>query len=93
VVRKEKKTHGLQRLVEGPYVVGRRVLVVEDVSTTGSSILQAVNGLNDAGAIIVGAAILLDRGGQKIVEATGLPCRSLYNLEDILRTGPYVDSV
>ena len=54
VVRKEGKAHGLQRRIEGPDVAGRRVLAVEDTSTTGSSVLTAVDALRGAGADVVG---------------------------------------
>ena len=53
VVRKATKQHGLQRLIEGPDVAGRRVLVVEDTSTTGSSVLTAVRAVREAGATVV----------------------------------------
>ena len=49
-VRKEAKAHGLQRRIEGTEVSGRRVLVVEDTSTTGGSVLTAVEALREAGA-------------------------------------------
>lgn len=61
VVRKAEKTHGLQRRIEGPDVSGRRVLAVEDTSTTGGSVLTAVAALQDAGAIVVGVAVIVDR--------------------------------
>ncbi len=57
VVRKAEKAHGLQRRIEGPDVVGKRVLAVEDTSTTGGSVLTAVEALKEAGAIVVGAVI------------------------------------
>ena len=54
VVRKAEKAHGLQRRIEGPDVKGRRVLAVEDTSTTGGSVMTAVEALREAGAIVVG---------------------------------------
>src|SRR3954468_13227258 len=57
VVRKEGKAHGLQRRIEGPDVAGRRVLAVEDTSTTGGSVLTAVDALRQAGATVVGVAV------------------------------------
>ena len=62
VVRKTEKAHGLQRRVEGPDVAGRRVLAVEDTSTTGGSVLTAVEALREAGATVVGVAVIVDRG-------------------------------
>lgn len=83
VVRKEGKAHGLQRRIEGPDVVGRRVLAVEDTSTTGSSLLNAVEALREAGAIVVGAAVLVDRGAENAVRSTGLDFRAAYALTDL----------
>jgi orotate phosphoribosyltransferase len=60
VVRKEGKAHGLQRRIEGPDVKGKRVLAVEDTSTTGGSVLTAVEALNEAGAIVVGVAVVVE---------------------------------
>jgi orotate phosphoribosyltransferase len=83
VVRKAEKAHGMQQRVEGPSVSGRRVLVVEDVSTTGSSPLTAVAALREAGAEVVGVATIVDRGAQAAIEAAGLPYRSAYTLADL----------
>jgi orotate phosphoribosyltransferase len=75
VVRKEGKAHGLQRRIEGSPVEGRRVLVVEDTSTTGGSALTAVAALREAGADVVAVAVVVDRatGAAERVEAEGLP--------------------
>ncbi|HEX8626792.1 MAG TPA: orotate phosphoribosyltransferase [Catenuloplanes sp.] len=83
VVRKAEKTHGLQRRIEGPSVVGRRVLAVEDTSTTGGSVLAAVAALNEAGAEVVGVAVIVDRGAGEAVQAAGLPYRAAYTLADL----------
>jgi orotate phosphoribosyltransferase len=83
VVRKAEKAHGMQQRVEGPSVAGRRVLVVEDVSTTGSSPLTAVEALHDAGATVVGVATIVDRGARAAIEAAGLDYRSAYTLADL----------
>jgi orotate phosphoribosyltransferase len=83
VVRKEGKKHGMQRRVEGPDLTGRRVLVVEDVSTTGSSALTAVEALRDIDADIAGVAVILDRGGRANVEAAGLTYRAAYTIADL----------
>src|SRR3954453_6892064 len=70
VVRKAEKAHGLQRRIEGPDVQGRRVLAVEDTSTTGGSVLTAVEALREAGAEVVAVAVIVDRstGAQQKVE-------------------------
>ena len=83
VVRKAEKKHGMQRRVEGPDVAGRRVLVVEDVSTTGSSPLTAVEALREAGAEVVGVALIVDRGAGDTIRAAGLECRAAYSLADL----------
>jgi orotate phosphoribosyltransferase len=83
VVRKEEKTHGLQRRIEGPDVEGRRVLAVEDTSTTGSSVLTAVDALREAGADVVGVAVIVERGARERVTEQGLPFRAVYELADL----------
>ena len=83
VVRKEGKAHGLQRRIEGPDVAGRRVLAVEDTSTTGGSVMTAVQALREAGAQVVGVAVIVERGAAGKIEAEGLPYRAAYQLEDL----------
>jgi orotate phosphoribosyltransferase len=83
IVRKEGKAHGLQRRIEGPDVAGRPVLVVEDVSTTGSSPLAAAEALQEAGAEVLGVAVIVDRGGRSAVEAAGLEYRAAFELADL----------
>lgn len=83
VVRKAGKAHGLQRRIEGPDVAGRRVLAVEDTSTTGSSVLTAVQALREAGATVVGVAVVVDRGAGDAVRAAGLDYRAAYGHPDL----------
>jgi orotate phosphoribosyltransferase len=83
VVRKAGKAHGLQRRIEGPDVAGRRVLAVEDTSTTGASVLTAVEALREAGATVVGVAVVVDRGAGGAVRAAGLDYRAVFTLEDL----------
>ncbi len=83
VVRKEGKAHGLQRRIEGPDVEGRRVLAVEDTSTTGSSVMAAVEALREAGAEVVGVAVIVDRGAGDAVREAGLEYRAAYSLADL----------
>ncbi len=83
VVRTEGKAHGMQRRVEGPDVAGRQVLAVEDTSTTGSSVLTAVDALREAGAEVVGVAVIVDRGAGEAVRAAGLDYRAAYSLADL----------
>jgi orotate phosphoribosyltransferase len=83
VVRKEGKAHGLQRRIEGPEVTGRRVLAVEDTSTTGASVLAAVDALLEAGAEVVGVAVVVDRGARGQITQRGLLYRAAYELADL----------
>ncbi|GAB3706512.1 orotate phosphoribosyltransferase [Corynebacterium nasicanis] len=85
VVRKEAKKHGMQRRVEGPDVVGKKVLVVEDTTTTGNSPLTAVAALRELGAEVVGVATVVDRatGADEVIRAEGLEYRYLLGLDDL----------
>lgn len=75
VVRKEAKGHGMRRRVEGPDVGGRRVVVLEDTSTTGGSPLAAIEAVREAGAEVVAVAVVVDRdtGAREAIEAAGIP--------------------
>lgn len=85
VVRKTGKAHGLQQRVEGPSVQGRRVLVLEDTSTTGGSALEAVEAVREAGAEVVAVAVIADRatGAAERIEAEGVPYLWAYGLQDL----------
>ena len=83
VVRKAEKAHGLQRRIEGPDVKGKKVLAVEDTSTTGGSVLTAVEALKEAGAIVVGVAVIVERGAQEKVESAGFKYLAAYQLSDL----------
>ncbi len=85
VVRKAAKAHGMQRQIEGPDIVGGRVLVVEDTTTTGNSPLAAVAALREVGATVVGVATVVDRatGAGDVIAAEGLEYRSLLGLADL----------
>jgi orotate phosphoribosyltransferase len=83
VVRKAEKAHGLQRRIEGPDVKGRKVLAVEDTSTTGGSVLTAVEALREAGAIVVGVAVIVERGAKEKVESENLKYLHAYSLREL----------
>lgn len=83
VVRKAGKAHGLQRRIEGPEVAGRRVLAVEDTSTTGGSVMTAVDALREAGADVVGVAVIVERGAGPAIAAAGLPYLAAYSLAEL----------
>ena len=84
-VRKEAKKYGTARLAEGAEVAGRRVLVVEDTSTTGGSPLTALAAVKEAGAVPVGVAVIVDRatGAAEKIEAEGVPYLAAYGLGDL----------
>ena len=85
VVRKAAKDHGMRRRIEGPEVAGRRVVVLEDTSTTGGSPLEAVGALRDAGATVLAVAVVVDRdtGARERIEAGGLPYCAALGLADL----------
>lgn len=85
VVRKADKAHGMQQRIEGPSINGRRVLVVEDTSTTGNSPLTAVQACREAGAEVVAVAVIADRssGASERIREEGLDYRSAYTLADL----------
>jgi orotate phosphoribosyltransferase len=91
-VRKDRKEHGLQRWVEGPFLEdGDRCLVVEDVVTTGGSTMHALDKLRDEGREIVGVVSVLDRlagGAEAIEQAAGAPYIPLSTIDDVYPDRP-----
>jgi orotate phosphoribosyltransferase len=85
VVRKEPKDHGRGRQVEGPDLDGKRVIVLEDTSTTGGSPLKAIEALLKVGAVIAGVAVVVDRatGAREVIEAAGYPYFAAIDLSDL----------
>ena len=85
VVRKAAKTHGMQRRIEGPDIAGRRVVVVEDTTTTGGSPIEAIEAAREAGAEVVAVATIVDRatGAGEAIEALGVPYHPLFSLQDV----------
>lgn len=85
VVRKAAKDHGTKRQVEGPDVSGKRVVVLEDTSTTGGSPLEAAQALKAAGAEVVAVAVIVDRatGAKERIEAEGFPYFYALGLEEL----------
>lgn len=85
VVRKAAKDHGMKRRIEGPEVSGRRVVVLEDTSTTGGSPLEAVEALREAGAQVLAVAVVVDRdtGARERIEAAGLTYHAALGLADL----------
>ncbi len=83
-VRKKPKTYGLQKPIEGHVSPGGRVVIVDDVVTTGESTLTAIAAAKEAALQIVKIVVLVDRleGGTESLQATGLPYESIFNLKD-----------
>jgi orotate phosphoribosyltransferase len=89
-VRKEAKSHGTGKLIEGPFRHGDRVVVVEDTITTGSSALRAVEAVRSEGGSVLGVLALVDReeGGAEALEAAGLPVVALARASEIVARMP-----
>ncbi|MBY0490201.1 MAG: orotate phosphoribosyltransferase [Gemmatimonadaceae bacterium] len=85
-VRKEAKQHGTGKLIEGPFRAGDKVVIVEDVITTGGSALKAVEAVRNAGGEILGVLALVDRqeGGREALEAAGLRVLALVTAADLM---------
>ena len=85
VVRKEPKDHGRGRQIEGPDVKGKRIVVVEDTSTTGGSPLKAARAIENAGGEVVAVCVVVDRntGADRIIEEAGYPYRAALRLGDL----------
>jgi orotate phosphoribosyltransferase len=86
LVRKASKEHGTKSKIEGPSVKGKTVAVIDDVGTTGGSLLTALEAAKDAGANVARAIVVLDRseGATEAVAKFGLKLESLLTLKDIL---------
>ena len=85
VVRKAAKDHGMRRRIEGPSIAGRKVVILEDTSTTGGSPLEAAQAAVEAGAEVVAVAVIVDRatGAKEIIEEAGFPYVYALGLEDL----------
>ncbi len=85
-VRKEAKTHGTGNLIEGPFKTGDRVVVIEDVITTGKSALQAIDSIASMNGNILGVLSLVDRedGGREAIESRGYEVSSLFKISELL---------
>jgi orotate phosphoribosyltransferase len=85
-VRKEAKEHGTGKRIEGCFAAGDRVVVVEDVITSGGSALRAIDAVVDAGGTVLGVLALVDRegGGRETIEAAGHPVHALFRVSELL---------
>jgi orotate phosphoribosyltransferase len=89
-VRKEAKTHGTGKLIEGPFDPSDRVVVIEDVITTGGSALKAIETVRAAGAVVLAVLAVVDReeGGREAIEAAGVAVASMARVSEIFRLVP-----
>ena len=85
MVRKEAKGHGMQRYVEGPVEPGHRVVIVEDVTTTGGSSLVAIDRAQEFGLVVERVVTVIDRlaGAADALAARGIPLESLVSIRDL----------
>ena len=85
VVRKAAKAHGMQRQIEGPEVAGKKVVVLEDTTTTGGSPIAAIEALRAAGAEVLAVATIVDRntGAAEKIRELGVEYHYLYSLADL----------
>ncbi|MFP8951776.1 orotate phosphoribosyltransferase [Natrialbaceae archaeon A-arb3/5] len=86
IARKQRKEYGTGNLVEGRLEEGEEVVVVEDIVTTGTSLVDAVEALRDAGATVERALVVVDReeGGRENVEDAGVEMESLVTASELL---------
>ncbi|MHA1595305.1 MAG: orotate phosphoribosyltransferase [Candidatus Baldrarchaeia archaeon] len=86
-VRKEAKDYGMRKQVEGILNEGEKVIIVDDLITTGGNILNAAKSIKKEGGIVVGAVVLLDReqGGRRILEKEGIPLYSILTISELLK--------
>jgi orotate phosphoribosyltransferase len=85
-VRKEAKSHGTGNRIEGPFHIGDKVVVIEDVITTGKSALQAIDAIEEAGGVIVGVLAVVDRneGGREAILRRGYSVLSLTTIDKLI---------
>ena len=89
-VRKEAKQHGTGKVIEGPFRSGDRVVVIEDVITTGGSAQRAIRAVRDAGGEVLGVLAVVDReeDGRRAIEDAGVRVHALAQLSEIVALLP-----
>ena len=91
IVRKQPKDHGLEKLIEGVVEPGDRAVIVDDVLTSGGSLLKAIAAARGAGLVVTHALVIVDRkeqDGRRMVEAEGLTLLSLLTIDDLTNAQP-----
>lgn len=87
IVRKQAKEHGTQRQVEGPALkAGDRVVIVDDVATTGKSLVEAKAALDKMGVAVDRAIVIVDRndGARENLEAIGCKLQAIFNIKELV---------
>lgn len=86
IVRKEAKAHGARQQVEGPSIEGKKVIIVEDVITTGGSVFKAIDAVKEMNAEILQVICLVDReqGSREAFEKAGIPYHPLFFISELL---------
>jgi len=86
VIRKQPKSHGQTKLIEGNFKKGDQVVVIDDVVTKGDSTIAAINAIEAEGGKVLFAACLVDRqeGGRAKIEARGIPTVAAFTKDDLL---------
>ncbi|HDH41756.1 MAG TPA: orotate phosphoribosyltransferase [Candidatus Altiarchaeales archaeon] len=87
IIRKKQKEHGKQKLIEGPLKNGAKVVIVDDVATTGSSLLKAIDVVEDYGCKVLEVIVLVDRleGAREKLTKRGYELKSIFTREDVLK--------
>jgi len=87
-VRKGVRTHGRERRVEGVLVSGNRVLLIDDLVTTGLTLKKAAEAVKAEGGVVADAVVFLDReeGGKQLLEANGVKLHALLRISEIAQT-------
>ncbi len=88
--RKEKKAYGTKQQIEGVFQPGQTCLIIEDLISTGSSIIETANDLNEVGLKVTDTALLIDRemGGRENLEQKNYHVHSVLTLKEILSANP-----
>ncbi len=86
IIRKKPKEHGTSKWIEGDESV-KKVILVEDVSTTGETTIKAVKKLQENGIITDGVITVVDRGGLKKIKEIGIKATSIFSIDEIIGTG------
>ena len=87
IIRKEKREHGTSKQIEGAEVKGKKVLIIEDVTTSGGSVLKSIRILRDSGALVDEVVVVVDReaGTERKLQELDVSFIPLLSVSDILK--------